>query len=91
VHLIDFHRLGHHPWTGWHWQVKDLAQLAYSSEIAGITALDRARFWRQYVSGAGNTWSTRWLRFCVLQKWRRYRQHNQEKALSSQPSRSEAA
>jgi heptose I phosphotransferase len=76
VHLIDLHRLGHHPWTWRLWQVKDLAQLLYSSEVPGVDARDRLRFWRLYLGAARRTWAGRWLRRCVLFKWRRYRRHN---------------
>src|SRR5262249_30513766 len=38
VHVIDLHRLGRHPWTWRVWQVKDLGQLLYSSEVPGIDA-----------------------------------------------------
>jgi hypothetical protein len=76
VHLIDLHRLGHHHWTWRLWQVKDLAQLLYSSETDGIDARDRLRFWRAYLGAGRRTWSGRWLRRSVLFKWRRYRRHN---------------
>src|SRR5262249_57605516 len=49
VHLIDLHRLAHHPWTWRLWQSKDLAQLLYSSDVTGVTARDRLRFWRPYL------------------------------------------
>jgi hypothetical protein len=76
VHLIDLHRLGHHPWSWRFWQVKDLAQLLYSSEIQGVDARDRLRFWRAYLGGARSSWMGRWLRRLILFKWRRYRRHN---------------
>jgi heptose I phosphotransferase len=76
VHLIDLHRLGHHPWTWRWWQVKDLAQLLYSSEIAPITAGDRLRFWRAYLGPAYHSGGHRWLRRGVVFKWQRYRKHN---------------
>ena len=79
VHLIDLHRLAHHPWTWRLWQVKDLAQLAYSSEIVGVTPRDRLHFWRTYRGETRHSWSTRWLRAAVLVKWRRYRVHNLRK------------
>jgi UDP-glucose:(heptosyl)LPS alpha-1,3-glucosyltransferase len=79
VHLIDLHRLGHHPLTWPVWQTKDLAQLLYSSEIEGIDARDRLRFWRDYWGERRHRWSvrimTRWVRF----KWQRYRHHNLRK------------
>jgi len=69
VHVIDLHRLTHHPWTAPVWQVKDLAQLLYSSEIVGVDARDRLRFWRAYRGPS-------WLRRLILWKWQRYRRHN---------------
>lgn len=89
VYLIDLHRLAQHAWTGWLWQVKDLAQLLYSSEIAGVMARDRLRFWRCYRKGG----RSRWLRWAILVKWRRYRQHNQARIGAKLPWRhnSEAA
>jgi hypothetical protein len=80
VHLIDLHRLGRHPWTWRLWQIKDLGQLLYSSEIRGIDARDRLHFWRQYLGSAQRgRWVNRWLRWCILFKWRRYRRHNARK------------
>jgi heptose I phosphotransferase len=76
VHLIDLHRLGHHPWTWRFWQVKDLAQMLYSSEIVGISARDRLRFWRHYAGGERRGRLLRWVRYGVLIKWQRYRRHN---------------
>lgn len=73
VHIIDLHRLSHHPWSWRIWQVKDLAQLLYSSEVEGVDARDRLRFWRAYGGGSG------WLRRLILVKWQRYRQHNRRK------------
>ena len=77
VHLIDLHRLAHHPWTWRRWQIKDLAQLLYSSEVEGVDVRDRLRFWRHYQGEARNHWIERWMRRVVLVKWRRYRRHNQ--------------
>jgi hypothetical protein len=78
LHLIDLHRLGHHPLTWRLWQIKDLAELLYSSTVAGVTARDRLRFWGDYLRGdrrlAG--W---WLRRMVLMKWQRYRRHNDKR------------
>jgi heptose I phosphotransferase len=74
--VIDLHRLGHHPWCWRIWQVKDLAQLLYSSEIQGVDARDRLWFWRQYLAGERRGRTERWLRWFVLVKWRRYRRHN---------------
>jgi heptose I phosphotransferase len=76
VHLIDLHRLAQHRAAGWIWQVKDLAQLLYSSEIPGIDARDRLAFWRAYLGSRRRTWLARWTRRLILFKWRRYRRHN---------------
>lgn len=85
VHLIDLHRLGHHPWTGPIWQIKDLAQLLYSSEIAGVTARDRLTFWKRYLGPQRRRWPGRLLRSCVLGKWQRYRRHNRPEASAAVP------
>lgn len=82
VHLIDLHRLARHPLTWRLWQVKDLAQLLYSSAIAGVDARDRLHFWRAYLGPARHTRSTRLLRWGILLKWRRYRRHNERRKQS---------
>ncbi len=48
VFMIDLHRLARHTLTGMWWQVKDLAQLLFSSEVEGVTPRDRVRFWKMY-------------------------------------------
>ncbi len=80
VHLIDLHRLSRHLWTWPLWQVKDLAQLLYSSEVEGLDARDRLRFWRHYLGAGRRTVAGRWLRWCVRVKWGRYRRHNRKRA-----------
>ena len=79
VHLFDLHRLKHHPFSWRLWQMKDLAQLLYSSEIPGIDGSDRLRFWRSYMGSKARGWSATLLRYCIVMKWRRYRQHNLRK------------
>jgi hypothetical protein len=76
VHLIDLHRLAHHRLTWPWWQMKDLAELLYSSDVAGITARDRLHFWRAYLGAGRRHWSVPWLRRGILLRWRRYRRHN---------------
>src|SRR5262249_51463729 len=76
VSLIDLHRLARHPWTWRMWQLKDLAQLLYSSEIPGVDFRDQVWFWRNYRGVGVHCGAGRWLRRCVLFKWRRYRAHN---------------
>ncbi len=80
VHLIDLHRLAHHPWTWRRWRLKDLAQLLFSADVAGVTARDRLLFWRLYVGDAQRTRRGRWLRRLVTAKAERYRRHNAKRA-----------
>lgn len=75
VHLIDLHRLAHHPWTWRRWQVKDLGQLAYSSEVAGVEGRDRLRFWKCYRAGERRWWQ-RVLGHAIVAQWTRYQRHN---------------
>jgi heptose I phosphotransferase len=82
VFLIDLHRLARHEWLWWIWQVKDLAQLLYSSEIVGVGPRDRLRFWRLYLGTARHRFAAACLRRAVLFKWRRYRTHNDKESPS---------
>ena len=76
VTMIDLHRLTHHPLTWPVWIVKDLGGLLYSSEIEGVDARDRWRFWRSYLGPIRRTARGRLLaRFVLLKGWR-YRDHN---------------
>lgn len=76
VHMIDFHRLAHHPWT-WRWyRIKDLGQLLYSSAVEGVTPRDRLWFWRAY---AGPRTTHRLLARLVRLRGGLYRQHNQKR------------
>jgi heptose I phosphotransferase len=76
VWMIDFHRLTAHRWTWPVWQIKDLAELLYSSSVEGVVVRDRVRFWRYYLRGQRSQRTTRLLRWLILAKWRRYRDHN---------------
>jgi len=76
VWLIDLHRLTYHRWTSWLWQIKDLAQLLYSSDITGVDVRDRLAFWREYREMGSSPRYDRFLQKWVLFKWRRYRAHN---------------
>lgn len=72
--MIDLHRLGRHTLLARYFQVKDLAQLLYSSrEVNGVTARDRLRFWKYY-RGAS------WLRFAVMWKVQLYLRHSRRKS-----------
>ena len=75
VATIDLHRLAHHSVTSAWWQAKDLAQLLYSSELAGVTARDRVRFWKFYRSQWPGTPPSEWLVRLIKWKWRFYRRH----------------
>ena len=77
VFVIDLHRLAHHSVTWLWWQVKDLAQLLYSSEVPGITIQDRLAFWRAYRAEAGGRCG--WLKRVIRMKWRLYREHNKKR------------
>jgi heptose I phosphotransferase len=92
VWMIDFHRLTAHPWTWPIGLIKDLAELLYSSSVEGVGMHDRARFWRCYLQGHSRTATSRWFRWLILAKWRRYRDHNAKRhnriqANVSQPSK----
>jgi heptose I phosphotransferase len=81
--MIDLHRLARHKITGTIWQVKDLAQLLFSSEVEGVTARDRVRFWKLYQAG----WPTgrkprEWLKPLVRWKVRQYQRHNRRRVLA---------
>jgi hypothetical protein len=78
VHLIDLHRLGHHPWAWRLFQMKDLAQLLFSSEIVGVDARDRLRFWRAYMRSKRHGWTSELLQWGIRIKRLRYLHHNRE-------------
>ncbi len=82
VHLIDLHRLGQHRWSWPFWQVKDLAQLLYSSRIEGVDQSDRQRFWELYLPGQ----PAHWLAWCVKVKEWFYRRHNAKRRSLPSPS-----
>lgn len=90
VYMIDFHRLGYHRFRWAYYQVKDLAQLLYSTDdVPGITARDRTRFWHLYRAGPwdGVTAPPEWLRAALLYKWRRYRRHNAKRRAKTEAGR----
>jgi hypothetical protein len=81
VVMIDLHRLARHTLTGPWWQVKDLAQLLFSSEVEGVTARDRIRFWNLYRRSWPNDRAPgEWLKPLVKWKADRYRKHNRRKS-----------
>ena len=82
IAMIDFHRLARHR-IGVRWyQVKDLAQLLFSTVgVDGITDRDRLRFWKHYRNGdwTGSTSPRGWIRHAVERKCRLYDRHNRRK------------
>jgi hypothetical protein len=80
VVMIDLHRLARHRITASWWQVKDLAQLLYSSRVPGVTARDRLRFWKLYRSAWPGREPGQWLVPFVRWKWRLYERHARRKA-----------
>lgn len=85
VWLIDFHRLGHHPWAWRWWLAKDLGQLWYSSEIPGVSGRDRACFWRAYRKANPASTGGRWLRALIGLKVWGYRRHSRRGGRRSLP------
>ncbi|MCI0705698.1 MAG: lipopolysaccharide kinase [Planctomycetia bacterium] len=80
VVMIDLHRLSRHTFTALWWQAKDLAQLWFSSEVPGVTARDRLRFWKLYCQNwPDGKRPGEWLRSLVSWKWKLYRRHNKRK------------
>lgn len=84
VVMIDLHRLARHPFLSFWWQAKDLAQLLYSSDVAGVTARDRLRFWKLYRGYGGQQQPWRWLTTLIRWKWRLYERHARRKESASE-------
>lgn len=81
VVMIDLHRLGRHRLLGTWFQIKDLAQFLYSSEVAGVTARDRLRFWKHYRELWPKHTPGRWMEFFIRWKWNLYRRHGAKKKM----------
>jgi heptose I phosphotransferase len=79
VQLIDLHRLARHRWTGYRWRAKDLGQLLYSSDIPGVTARDRLRFWQVYCRQAGLGRAASWVGWWARIKAWNYRRRSTRK------------
>ncbi len=74
VQMIDLHRLARHRWTQLWRRTKDLAQLLYSSDVQGVTARDRLRFWKTYLAADPLGWFAPAVRWCVrVQAWNYHR------------------
>ena len=83
--MIDLHRLARHSLSAPWWRVKDLAQLLYSSEVPGVTARDRLRFWKLYRAGWPGSPPGDWYRPLIRLKWQLYRRHNRRRPSSVPP------
>jgi heptose I phosphotransferase len=83
VVMIDLHRLARHRITAAWWRAKDLAQLLYSSDVPGVTARDRVRFWKLYRTFCGGRKPGEWLLPLVKWKWRLYVRHARRKQTAS--------
>lgn len=88
VHLIDWGRLQRRRWLPWPAQVKDLAQLLFSSWTEGVTTADRWRWWQVYSQEVGlrlGSWQERCLRWWITWKAKRYFRHNTRRAEKGRP------
>ena len=83
VFLIDFHRLTQHSLTRAFWVSKDLGQLLFSSEVEGIDARDRLRFWHAYRGTDRRSLRSRFLRGVARYRGWRYREHNEKHPLGN--------
>jgi heptose I phosphotransferase len=91
VGLIDLHRLAHHDCASWYWQIKDLAQLLFSSDVAGIIDRDRLQFFHAYLEQARLDAASRRLLRHVCVKAERYRRHNAKRTQPRRPQEVRAA
>jgi heptose I phosphotransferase len=73
--MIDLHRMSRHSLLGTWFQIKDLAQFLYSSEVPGVTARDRLRFWKRYRELWPGRAPGRWMELFIRWKWNLYRRH----------------
>lgn len=72
--LIDLMRLKH-SWLS-RWQVKDLAQLLFSSDLPGVTRTDRLRFFKHYLGLSRLDAAARRLLRRIQRKASFYHRHN---------------
>ena len=83
VVMIDFHRLTHSTWQWRRFQVKDLAQLLFSTEgVTGASPRDVLRFERAYRRADGPDWPTPPAALRRLVRWKaaQYLRHNRKLA-----------
>jgi len=75
--LIDLHRFGYHRLFAWRWQIKDVAQLVFSTMgVAGLNDQDRDFILEAYRGAEYRTVRDRWFEAAVRAKAHRYARHN---------------
>jgi len=90
--LIDLHRFGYHRLTAWRWQIKDMAQLLFSTlGVAGLDNRDREWILEAYRGNARPTVYDDWLAAAVRSKARRYARHNSIEDIASNEYQGKAA
>lgn len=90
--LIDFHRFARHRLFGWRWQIKDVAQLLFSTYgVSGLDDRDREYILESYRGTQTRTARDRWFESSVHSKTRRYLSHNGVKHVLPQQTIGKAA
>ncbi|HQR05401.1 MAG TPA: lipopolysaccharide kinase InaA family protein [Gemmatales bacterium] len=90
--LIDLHRFAQHRLFGWRWQIKDVAQLVFSTYgVSGLDDRDREFILQAYRGTETRTARDRWFESSVRFKAHRYARHNAVEETMSQASTGKAA
>jgi heptose I phosphotransferase len=90
--LIDLHRFARHQLLGWRWQIKDVAQLVFSTYgVSGLDDRDREFILKAYRGTETRTARDRWFESSVRYKAQRYARHNGIEETMPQTSTGKAA
>lgn len=90
--LIDLHRFGSHRLFAWRWQIKDMAQLLFSTiGVEGLDNRDRDFILDAYRGTESRTARDRWFEAAVRAKAQRYARHNRIEETVPQVSTGKAA
>lgn len=90
--LIDLHRFAHHRLSAWRWQIKDVAQLLFSTQgVAGLDERDRKFIMEAYRGRVHLTILDRWFTAMVYLKAKRYAHHNSPEDNAGNETRGKAA
>ncbi|MFT3879781.1 MAG: lipopolysaccharide kinase InaA family protein [Gemmatales bacterium] len=90
--LIDLHRFARHRLLGWRWQIKDIAQLLFSTYgVAGLDDRDREFILEAYRGTETRTARDQWFESSVRYKAQRYARHNGIEETTPQTSTGKAA